>query len=240
MVDVTETALKVSGLNTFYGKKQILKQVSLELKRGEIVAVIGHNGSGKSTLLKSIFGIIPFESGHINVFDEPLEFPSPMECLKRGLAYLPQDDPIFNSLTVEENLRISHGDGVANVITGFMTGPDETWTPWLQKFAKRSVRNLSGGEKKRVALSSILMESAKILLLDEPTAGLDFSKAKSILKTIKHYSMSNSLSVLLVEQNVRQALETAERAIILRRGEVAYSGDAKSILKTHRLKDEYL
>ncbi|MCK5779120.1 MAG: ATP-binding cassette domain-containing protein [Rhodospirillales bacterium] len=239
MGDSATAALKVSGLNTFYGKKQILRNVSFDLMKSEIVAVIGHNGSGKSTLLKSIYGIIPFESGGIEVFGETLDTPNPAECLKRGLAYLPQDDPVFNSLTVEENLRISMGRRSAGGVTSLLSG-DGSWASWLKNLAGRPARNLSGGEKQRVALSSVLTTSAKILLLDEPTAGLDVGNSKTILEMIKQFSERHQFSVLLVEQNVRQALETAERAIILKQGEVTYSGPTGPMMEPHRMKELYL
>lgn len=232
--------LDVANLVTGYGKKQVIDGVSLRVGAGEIVALIGHNGAGKSTLLKAIFGLIPIWSGEVR-FDGALwPKPVPRALLRVGVAYVPQGNRVFNDLTVHENLEIggvtlpnkqSLKDGIEKVFALF---------PMLKDRLKQRAGTLSGGEKQMLSLGNALILSPKMLLLDEPSLGLASPLVSEALKRIKGINQDFGVTILIVEQKVREVLKIAGRVVVLRTGRVSFSGSARDLEDDAKLTSVFL
>ena len=213
-------ALQVEGLHTFYGKSHILHGVSLEVREGELVTLLGRNGAGKSTTLRSIMGLTPAREGVVRVFGHATTTWPPFRIAGVGAGFVPEGRRIFANLTVEENLRV----------------PVERPGPWtiprvyelFPRLAHRRAnkgRQLSGGEQEMLAIGRALLLNPKLLLLDEPSQGLAPLIVQDVFRVVA--GMRNEgISVLLVEQNVRAAVEIADRAYVLDDGRVVYEGPA--------------
>ena len=217
--------LEVEGLHTYYGKSHILHGVSLVVPEGNIVALLGRNGAGKSTTLRSIVGLTPPREGAIRVFGQATTHWAPDQIVNLGLGYVPEGRRIFPTLTVEENLLVP----VAR------PGP---WTvkrvfesfPRLAERKSNKGSQLSGGEQEMLAIARALLLNPKLILLDEPSQGLAPLIVQEVFKTIVA-AREQGISVLLVEQNVRAAVEIADRAYVLDDGKVVYSGVAAEFAK---------
>jgi branched-chain amino acid transport system ATP-binding protein len=232
--------LEVANLVTGYGKKQVIDGVSLTVGTREIVALIGHNGAGKSTLLKAIFGLIPIWSGEVHFHGVLGPEPAPRALLRAGVAYVPQGNRVFTDLTVRENLEIGGitlpnkravKDGIERVFTLF---------PMLRNRLKQRAGTLSGGEKQMLSLANALVLSPKMLLLDEPSLGLASPLVSEALKRIKEISQKSGVTVLIVEQKVREVLKIAHRVIVLRTGRVSFCGSARELDSDTKLKSVFL
>lgn len=232
--------LRVENFVAGYGKKQVLNGVSLGVGRGEIVALIGHNGAGKSTLLKAVFGLIPVWQGQVLFDDKAVLSPKPREWLRMGVAYVPQGNRVFTDLTVQENLEMGGitlpakqavKDGIERVFTLF---------PALKERLKQRAGTLSGGEKQMLALGNALILSPKLLLLDEPSLGLAPPLVSEALGRIQQISRDSGVTVLIVEQKVREVLKIANRVYVLRTGRVSFTGPAAELKDDAKLKEVYL
>lgn len=241
---MTETnhsaALDVHGLIAGYGKKHVLNGVSVEVLGGQIVALIGHNGAGKSTLLKAVFGMIPIWQGQVHYDGKLRPKPSPRELLHDGMAYVPQGNRVFTDLTVGENLEMGGitlpnkgrlKEGIERVFTLF---------PALQPLLKRRAGTLSGGEKQMLALANALILSPKFLLLDEPSLGLAPPLVSEALARIQQITRDNGVTVLIVEQKVREVLKIAHQVYVLRNGLVSFTGPAAELKDDTKLREVYL
>ena len=235
-----EPRLEVRSLVTGYGKQQVLGGVSLEVKAGEIVALIGHNGAGKSTLLKAIFRLLPIWAGQ--VFFEGTDFgtTTPERLLRAGMAYTPQGNRVFQSLSVRENLELGaqslrnktrSTEGIERVLTLF---------PALRPRLAQRAGTLSGGEKQMLALGNALVASPRLLLLDEPSLGLSPPLVNDALKRVEEVRREAGVSVLIVEQKVRQVLSISDRVYVLRNGAVHFSGSSESLSDESLLRQIYL
>lgn len=224
LADPAQALLLVEGLVGGYGKKRVLNEVSLEVPRGEIVALIGHNGAGKSTLLKCIYGLLPIREGKV-VFDgELLLGASPREALRRGMGYAPQGNRVFGDMTVLENLKIGsvtfdkkqgRRDGIERVLGMF---------PVLRERLGQRAGTLSGGEKQMLALANASVMSPRCLLLDEPSLGLAPKSIGEVLGRVVQLNRDEGVTVLIVEQKVREVLAICHRVYCLALGRVTYSG----------------
>jgi branched-chain amino acid transport system ATP-binding protein len=232
--------LDVANLVAGYGKKPVIDGVSLSVGAGEIVALIGHNGAGKSTLLKAVFGIIPIWSGEVHFNGALWPKPTPRGLLHAGIAYVPQGNRVFTDLTVRENLEIggvtlpnkqSLKDGIERVFTLF---------PMLRDRLQQRAGTLSGGEKQMLSLANALVLSPKMLLLDEPSLGLASPLVSQALKRIKEINQDFGVTVLIVEQKVREVLRIADRVVVLRTGRVSFDGPATELSDERKLKDVFL
>ena len=217
-----------------------MKGVSLDVSGGEITALIGHNGAGKSTLLKAIFGLIPIFEGKISIDGETLTNVNPWTLLHAGVAYVPQGNRVFADLTVRENLEMGGmsspnkkllNEGIERAFTLF---------PILKSHLKQRAGSLSGGEKQMLALGNALVLSPRILLLDEPSLGLAPSLVSSTLGRIQEISKSSSVTILIVEQKVREVLAIAKRVYVLRNGSVSFSGPTSELVDDKKLRNVYL
>jgi branched-chain amino acid transport system ATP-binding protein len=212
--------LEAENLHTYYGKSHILHGVSLELREGELVTLLGRNGAGKTTTLRSLVGLTPAREGAVRIFGRATtDWPS-YRIAALGVGYVPEGRRIFPNLTVEENLRV----------------PLERPGPWtiarvyqlFPRLAQRKSnkgRQLSGGEQEMLAIARALLLNPKILLLDEPSQGLAPLIVQEVFRVVTA-ARSEGISVLLVEQNVRAAVEIADRAYVLDDGKVVYAGSA--------------
>jgi branched-chain amino acid transport system ATP-binding protein len=236
---MSDEALKVSDLRVSYGGIAAVKGISLEVQRGEIVALIGANGAGKTSTLKAIVGLVPVASGAVTLFGEPLRAVPTHKIVSRGVALVPEGRAIFGNLTVSENLELGaflkrepgpFGERLARVLKLF---------PRLSERMAQEAGTLSGGEQQMLAIGRALMGDPKLLLLDEPSLGLAPKLVEQIFEAIVEVARGG-LTILLVEQNTRLALETASRAYVLVTGELALSGACAELREDPRIKGAYL
>ncbi len=229
--------LKVENVNAGYGKLHILFDISAKVYDNQITTIVGPNGSGKSTFLKTIFGLSTIYSGKILYDEKDVTNVPPHEKTKLGIAYLPQTDNVFVNLSVEENLKIA----------GYTLDKDEVEErikialevfPELKKHMKRKAGHLSGGERQFLAIATALVRKSKLLMLDEPTAQLSPKFAETIFSKIIELRKKFGLTILLVEQNVKKALEISDRAYMLIGGKVIFEGSAKDLL-SHEKFEKY-
>jgi len=240
LADEARRLLNVDALVTGYGKKQVVNGVTLDVAGGEIVALIGHNGAGKSTLLKAVFGLLPVWKGQVMLYGEILRSPTPRELLRAGVSYVPQGNRVFTDLTVRENLEMGGvtlpgkarlNEGIERVFTLF---------PALKTKLCQRAGTLSGGEKQMLALANALILSPRLLLLDEPSLGLAPPLVSEALGRIQAISRDSGMTVLIVEQKVREVFKIAQRVYVLRNGRVSFSGPTDALKDDAKLREVYL
>ena len=231
--------LKVDSVSSGYGKMQILSDVSLEAHPGKLTVVVGPNGSGKSTLLKTISGLANLYKGKVTMGDKVLSGLSPHEIARAGLAYLPQTESVFTQLTVAENFKMA-GYTVAKDDLHSRTKDALLLFPALEGYMGSKAANLSGGERQMVAMSMAMLRKPEVILFDEPTANLSPKLATEVLKTILSLAKDRGLTIVLVEQNARRALEIGDDAFLLVGGKNAFKGPAKDLLVHKELAQLYL
>lgn len=219
-----------------YGAAYIVNGVSLAVAPGEIVALLGPNGSGKSTLMKALAGLVPLASGSIRLADRDISSFDAPERTVAGLAYVPQEHNVFRDMTVRENLSLAH-----EFLLNADTDPAEMLEMFPSLRGRLAVKagRLSGGERQMLAFACALMARPKVLLLDEPSAGLSPRYVGEIIDTISRISASG-LGVVLVEQNAAAALKIAQRAIVLVAGQVRHCGAATDIARDADVRRLYL
>lgn len=222
--------LRTEKLNAGYGQLHILFDVDISIDRG-ITAIIGPNGSGKSTLLKSIFGITTIHSGRVLLNEKDITKLPPHEKVKLGIAYLPQTENVFANLSVEENLKIA-GYGLEKETIKERIQIALDFFPELKSHMRKKAGTLSGGERQMLGMASALIKNANIMMLDEPTAQLSPKLAEKIIERIETLSEEKKMTILIVEQNIKKALEVSENVYLLVSGRVAFSGSASELL-TH-------
>ncbi len=237
-MDSTEnTILKVEDLTVGYSSADILNGVFLDLGKGEIVSIIGPNGAGKSTLLKAILGFLKPRKGRILLQGENIDKLKPEAIVAKGVSYVPQVKNIFPSLTVKENLEMGafiRDDNVAAKMQEIYT-----LFPILKERRNQKAGQLSGGQRQLVAMGRALMLDPKVLLLDEPSAGLAPLIVEMIFKKIKDIN-SIGVSIVLVEQNAIEALTLSHRGYVLATGKNVMDGEAKALLENEEVGRLYL
>jgi len=236
-------ALRIRSLSVRYGTVQAIKKLDLDLAEGEILAVLGANGAGKSTLLKTISGLIKAESGSVHYGETDLFSVQPHNLVRLGIAHVPEGRRVFSTLTVEENLRLGvHALRDKSAGAEYTKSRDHCFSlfPILKARRRQLAGTLSGGEQQMLAIARALVAKPRLLLMDEPSLGLAPIVIKEIFRTIASIRREEGLSILLVEQNARQALAVADRAIILELGAVAMEGKAADLANDEGLKAAYL
>jgi urea transport system ATP-binding protein len=217
--------LKIEGLNQYYGGSHTLRDVSLVAETGAVTAVLGRNGMGKTTLLKCMMGLLPVKSGRIEFEGQDITRMKPHQRAQLGIALVPQGREIFPRLTVEENLKIAMAatHQKERAVPGWVY---ETF-PILRQFVRRRGGDLSGGQQQQLAIARALVTKPRLLILDEPTEGIQPNVIKDIEHVIAGLAAQRTMAILLVEQYYDFARELADRYVVLQRGEVLQAGDGK-------------
>lgn len=231
--------LEVRGIASGYGKLQILKDVSLRAEEGQVTVIVGPNGSGKSTLLKTIAGLTNIYEGEVLLNGTRISgMPSHM-IARSGLAYLPQTESVFVKLTVEENIKMAAYSVSSEEYPGRLATSLQMF-PQIQQYMRSKVQNLSGGERQMVAMTMAMMREPQVVMFDEPTANLSPKLATLVLDTVKSLAKDHKLTVLLVEQNARKALQMGDRAYLLVGGRQVFEGGSSELLSHAELAQMYL
>ncbi len=226
--------LELDGINTYYGDSHILFDVSMEVGRNEVVALLGRNGAGKTTTLRTIMGVLAPRLGTIRLDGEPIQSLPPYVIARRGMQLVPEERAIFGQLTVEENLRLA------------ALSAEKPWSldrvyeffPRLRERRRSGGRQLSGGEQQMLAIARALIRDARVILLDEPFEGLAPLIVRDLVRVSRELA-AQGRTIVVVEQNVVAALSFADRVYILNNGHVVWQGtpralrDDPAIMKTH-------
>ncbi|MFM2106968.1 MAG: hypothetical protein RLZZ513_36, partial [Pseudomonadota bacterium] len=230
--------LEVSALNAFYGKAQMLFDVSLEVARGEVVALMGRNGAGKSTTIKSIMGLLPGKRGQVRFMGEDITSLAPYQIARRGLGFVPEDRRIFSELSVMQNLEVGR------------QAPREGVPPWtperlftlfpnLGEMPDRPGGSMSGGEQQMLTVARTLMGNPLLLMLDEPSEGV----APVIVEQMAHMITTlkqQGLAILLSEQNLHFAQLVCDRAYVLEQGQIRFNGTMQALAANDEVQQNYL
>ncbi|MBI2748278.1 MAG: urea ABC transporter ATP-binding subunit UrtE [Burkholderiales bacterium] len=218
--------LNVKNINQYYGGSHILRDVSIEARLGEVTVILGRNGVGKTTLLKSLMGLVPIKTGSIELDGKPIHKATPYERARAGMGFVPQGREIFGRLTVEENLRM----GLAYKPASTPIQPElfELF-PVLQQMLGRRGGDLSGGQQQQLAIARALAANPRVLILDEPTEGIQPSIIKDIGRVIRMLANRGNMAIVLVEQYYDFAQELADRYVVMERGAVIASGAGKDM-----------
>ena len=235
---MSQTVLEVKNINASYGPIQALHDVSLSIKEGEIVSLIGSNGAGKSTLLLSIFGKPRAFGGSINLYDEDITNEEAYNIARKNIALVPEGRHIFPKMTVEENLKMGTIVNNGKFLDEDLVKVYGLFPRLKERFNQRA-GTLSGGEQQMLAIGRALMSRPKILLLDEPSLGLAPIIIKDIFRILKDIS-STGTTIFLVEQNAGQALKIADRGYVLVNGRVKLEGSGTELLNNPEVKEAYL
>ncbi len=232
--------LKISNVETFYGKIQALRGVDLDVNDGEIVSLIGSNGAGKSTLLMTISGVNKAKRGNIVFNGENIENIQPHKIVDMGICQVPEGRRIFSRLTVEENLRLgAHANEKGKYFENDIKEVYDLF-PVLSDRKTQRGGTLSGGEQQMLAIGRALMSKPKVLLLDEPSLGIAPKLVNQIFVSIKNINKEKNVTIFLVEQNAKKALELADRAYVLVNGKVTIKGPGQELLKNKDIQAAYL
>lgn len=218
--------LQANLINTGYGKKQILFDVSMNVKKGEIVGIIGSNGSGKSTLLKAIFGLLPCWSGEIIFNNHSNTNISTSQNVQNGMGFIPQGSQVFTEMTVLENLEM--GGYFIKDKQEFQNRLKQMFElfPFLKERKKEDAGNLSGGEQQQLSFVRALMASPQLILMDEPSLGLSPQLVHQSMKKIVELNEKFGITILIVEQKVKELMKVCHRAYALRMGKIVFEGVA--------------
>ncbi|NTZ85995.1 ABC transporter ATP-binding protein [Burkholderia metallica] len=231
--------LKIKGLQVNYGGIQAVKGVDMEVRQGELVTLIGANGAGKTTTMKAITGLKPYSAGDIEYDGKSIKGVPSHELLKRGLAMVPEGRGIFARMSIIENMQM--GAYLRNDNEQIKKDVDRMFGffPRLKERATQLAGTLSGGEQQMLAMSRAILSKPKLLLLDEPSMGLSPIMVEKIFEVVREIS-KEGITVLLVEQNARLALQAADRAYVMDSGTVTMEGDAKQMLDDPKVRAAYL
>jgi len=231
--------LEVNGINVFYGDIQALWDVSFEVEEGELMVIVGSNGAGKTTTLKTVSGLMHPEGGSINFLGQRIDQASPHRIVEMGIAHIPEGRGLFPYMTVLENLEM----GAYTRRAREKKNESLEWVyglfPILAERRDQLAGTLSGGEQQMLAIGRGLMSRPRLLMLDEPSLGLAPMLVLDVFETVRQIN-KQGVTVMLVEQNVRHALELADRAYVLENGRTTLQGTGKELLENEYVKEAYL
>lgn len=236
--------LEVERIDMFYEEYQALKEISLEVKEGELAILFGPNGHGKSTLLKSVCGLLTPQAGHIRFNGEIISGLGTHEIVKRGLVYIAEDKHLFPEMTVEENLKIGAYNATARRKKGEHFSYVYGLFPRLLERRKRLASTLSGGEARMLALGRGLMSSPSFLAVDEPSFGLSPLMRTEVFRIISEIN-KNHMTILLVEQSVAETLEAGgtlsfDRIYLIENGQIVFNGSKEDLVRNDHIKEVFL
>lgn len=231
--------LEIRDLSVSYGKLQIIWDISLNIKEGEIVALIGANGAGKTTLLNAISGVIKPKKGEVKFLDERIDGLPLHRIVEMGISHIPEGGKVFDEMTVKENLDM--GAYLKSAWKKREENLEKVYTlfPKLKERERQLARTLSGGERQMLAIARGLMSNPKLCLFDEPSFGLAPKVVVELFKIIESLRR-HGITILLVEQNVRHALEMADRAYVIENGRIVLEGKAEDVIRDEYVRKAYL
>jgi branched-chain amino acid transport system ATP-binding protein len=231
--------LKVSSLKVSYGGIEAVKGVDFEVREGELVSLIGSNGAGKTTTMKAITGTLPLASGEIDYLGQSIRGQGAWDLVKKGLAMVPEGRGVFTRMTIAENLQM--GAYIRSDASAIADDMDKVYTtfPRLKERRDQLAGTLSGGEQQMLAMGRALMSRPRVLLLDEPSMGLSPIMVDKIFEVIREVS-AQGVTVLLVEQNARRALQIADRGYVMESGLITLTGEARKMLDDPQVRAAYL
>ena len=237
--DNASVLLSVHDVKVAYGGIQAVKGVSLEVREGELVSLIGSNGAGKTTTMKAITGLLPLGGGHIQLAGKTIDGQGPWDLVQQGLAMVPEGRGVFTRMTIVENLQMGAyirddnaaiAEDIERVFTTF---------PRLKERRDQLAGTMSGGEQQMLAMGRALMSQPKVLLLDEPSMGLSPIMVDKIFEVVRDVSQQG-VTILLVEQNASRALQIADRGYVMESGLITLSGAASDLLHDPKVREAYL
>jgi branched-chain amino acid transport system ATP-binding protein len=233
--------LEVTNLNTYYGHSHALQDMSLQVDKGEVVALLGRNGMGKSTTLKSIMGLIKPKSGKVVFEGREITGQAPYKIAQAGIGYVPEERRIFPTLSVMDNLMMGVKGGKID------TANPDAWTiekifehfPFMKERTHQRGAHLSGGEQQMLTIGRTLMGNPKLLMVDEPTEGLSPIMVKEVRDVLRKISRSG-ISILLVEHNLKVAMSVASRVYLMAKAHLGYSGTVEELANNAEVRAKYL
>ncbi|HMH17405.1 MAG TPA: ABC transporter ATP-binding protein [Burkholderiales bacterium] len=231
-------ALSLSGIDALYGESHVLHQVSFNLNAGRVLALLGRNGAGKTTCMSAIIGFLPPRNGEVRLFGEAIGRLSPEAISRKGVGFVPQGRRIFANLSVRENLVVSRQKRAGVKLPWTLERVIELF-PRLKERLQQVAGSLSGGEQQMLAIGRALMGNPRVLLMDEPSEGLAPLIVAEVGRTIARLKEEGQ-SILLVEQNIKLALDLADEVVILNTGRVAFNGDAGTVRADQALITQHL
>lgn len=231
--------LEIKNIDVFYGDVQVIWDISFQVKKGEVVALIGANGAGKSTTLKTISGLLTPKKGEILFEGNPIHTIKPYNLIEQGISQVPEGRRLFVEMTVEENLDMGSLKGEAKQKRNEAKEMVFDLFPRLRERRRQPAGTLSGGEQQMVAIGRGLMARPRLLMFDEPSLGLAPILVREIFNVIENIR-SEGMTVMIVEQNVKQTLSIADRAYVLENGKITIEGTGESLLGDEHVKAAYL
>jgi branched-chain amino acid transport system ATP-binding protein len=237
--DNATVLLSVNDVKVAYGGIQAVKGVSLEVREGELVSLIGSNGAGKTTTMKAITGLLPLGGGHIELAGKTIDGQGPWDLVQQGLAMVPEGRGVFTRMTIVENLQMGAYIRDDNVAIAEDIERVFTTFPRLKERRDQLAGTMSGGEQQMLAMGRALMCRPKVLLLDEPSMGLSPIMVDKIFEVIQEVS-AQGVTILLVEQNASRALQIADRGYVMESGLITLSGNAHDMLHDPKVREAYL
>jgi branched-chain amino acid transport system ATP-binding protein len=232
-------ALTIDGLNAFYGESHVLHNLSFSVKKGRVLGLLGRNGAGKTTCISAIMGLVKAKAARVDLFGQSIAGLPPEAISLKGVGLVPQGRRVFPSLTVYENLTVAARSGPSEIGSGWGLEQVYATFPRLQERQHQLAGSLSGGEQQMLAICRALMTNPRLVLFDEPSEGLAPQIVAEVAVVLKKLRDSG-LSIILVEQNIKLALDIADEVVVLNTGYVAHAGDADSLRSNDRLVEQLL
>ncbi len=233
-----QTLLKVDGLHAHYGKSHVLRGVTLQVNRGEVVSLLGRNGSGRSTTLKAVMGLVPPSAGQVELGGRALAGSPPHAICRAGLAYVPEEREVFANLTVDENLRMGEQPPVAGAVRWTIAQMFD-YFPRLKERRGTKAGSLSGGEQQMLTMCRSLLGNPLAILIDEPTEGLAPKIVAQVAECIQDMQRQG-VSVVLVEQKLAIALKVSTRVCVMGHGHIVFEGSPEQLLADPAMQQQWL
>jgi len=238
MSEVVQPLLRVDGLHAHYGKSHVLRGVTLQVGRGEVVSLLGRNGSGRSTTLKAMMGLVPPSAGRVELGGRALAGAPPHAICRAGLAYVPEEREVFANLTVDENLRMGQQPPVAGAVRWSIAQMFD-WFPRLKERRGTKAGSLSGGEQQMLTMCRSLLGNPLAILIDEPTEGLAPKIVAQVAECIQDMQRQG-VSVVLVEQKLAIALKVSTRVCVMGHGHIVFEGSPAQLLADREMQQQWL